>query len=230
MLYAPLVVEEIPPRLTDDRGDPAGQTPRTPSEPQAIRDVYTDTSTIRLNGIEHDQVSYFWESPLAAQTACDDARSWFGVRMTLGLDGMPLVWEAFSEMENGAVLFVARSLEDAALREFGGASPGRRLAVERGIDEVEDVVVARVLSDGPVPMGPYVYLSAPPDRRVTTVLCRCMPSQVDEFAATYEYRMIPRPIEQGKAAQGNSLGRRALHDADPVALDKVLRWPVQEPG
>ena len=51
------------------------------------------------------------------------------------------------------------------------------------------MVVARVLADGPMAMGPFVYLTEP-GLEVTTLLCRCMPAQVDDFFANTYYELI----------------------------------------
>jgi hypothetical protein len=51
------------------------------------------------------------------------------------------------------------------------------------------VVVARVIEDGPQPMGPIVYVSAD-GVTVETLICRCMSSQVDELVASETYPLV----------------------------------------
>jgi hypothetical protein len=43
----------------------------------------------------------------------------------------------------------------------------------------------------PQPMGPFLYLDYPA-RRVSTLICRCEPSQVAWFPASHLYRLVDR--------------------------------------
>ena len=194
MTFAPLIVQELeggveltdpnPFGAIDGEGGTAQVNPRRPT-------LYAGTFTTRIRGVDHDQVVYFWRYPPRLGQRGTFSREGRGVRITLGSDGFPLVWEALSTEARTRILFISESLERVAVGEFGGPLPGRSYAVERPMDEDPNVVVARVLDDGPVPMGPYVYLSAPPSRRVTTVLCRCMPSQISEIVETNYYNLLP---------------------------------------
>ena len=91
-----------------------------------------------------------------------------------------------------------------------------------------DVVVARIIDDGPVPMGPYVYLNALPSRAVTTALCRCSPSQVEAFIETRYYDL--RPLETlGSCSERMSWAGTLVYGElwQPVTgkpLDRILRW------
>jgi hypothetical protein len=215
MTFAPLIVQEVDGGVVGTanlartlKGVPADADPSPfgavlgegggPRVDPSRHTLYAGTFNTRINGVDHDQVVYFWrypprsdepwcEIPISHQPSPEGR----GVRITLGSDGFPLVWEALSTATDTRELYVSESLERAALRGFGDPLPGRRFAVERAADEARDVVVARIIDDGPVPMGPYVYLNAPPVRSVTTVLCRCMPSQVSEFVETSYYDLVP---------------------------------------
>jgi hypothetical protein len=94
------------------------------------------------------------------------------------------------------IVYVSTQLERAAIAAFGTAVEGRAHAVQQTVRTTPAVVVPRVLEDGPAPMGPWVYVQAP-DHAVSTVLCRCMPSQVGEFAAETYYQLLP--IEELRA-------------------------------
>ncbi len=94
------------------------------------------------------------------------------------------------------VFFVSSSLELTAKESFKHVLPGRRFAIERPTDQAPAAIVAGTFEDGPIPMGPYVYLSAP-DRRITTVICRCSPSQVGEFVQSVYYELIPLETLRG---------------------------------
>lgn len=216
MTFAPLIVQEIettsdrlpatPRRDVQGEGteiagdvgpiDPSpfgavvgeGGRPRVdPSRPT----VYAGTFTVRIHGAELDQIVYFWRYPHRSDEPGIASLEGRGVRITLGVDGLPLLWEALSTATDTRIIFVSESLEAAAKREFGVPLTGRQYLVERSLEETPNVIVARVLDDGPVPMGPYVYLNAPPERAVTTVLCRCMSSQVNEFVETAYYNLVP---------------------------------------
>jgi len=221
--------------------------------------LYAGTFTTRIRGVDHDQVVFFWRYPARSDEPwCEVPISHHlslegrGVRITLGSDGFPLVWEALSTATDTRILYVSESLERAAVRAFGGPLPGRRYAVERPIhpatreswgdhsmNEVSNVVVARLLDDGPVPMGPYVYLNAPPLRRVTTILCRCMPSQVSEFVETRYYDVVPLETVRDwgdtrscvdppppRVHWGGTLSYWNLRIPwEEKPLDQILRWP-----
>lgn len=209
MTFAPLIVQEVDvpdaqaPDADRGQADPSPFGAIVGEGDDALLDssrptVYAGTFAKGDMGNHHDQVVYFWRYPACSEVrrnGSGDRRNLSiegrGVRITLGSDGFPLVWEALSTATDTRILFVSESLEAAAQREFGSPLPGRRYAVERSLEETPNIVVARVLDDGPVPMGPYVYLNASPQRTVTTILCRCMSSQVNEFAETRYYDLVP---------------------------------------
>ena len=233
MTFAPLLVQEV---VAGEGGDPNPfgawvtvdrSRARIDSERPTL---YATAVTKGIDGTDHEQVVYIWRYPASDGARRCISREGRGVRITLGLDGFPLVWEVLSTDARTTVLFVAESLEQAARRQFGDPLLGRRFAVERAADETPDVVVARIIDDGPVPMGPYVYLNAPPDRAVTTVLCRCSPSQVEEFIQTQYYDLVPlETIDGGTSGRmrwaGTLVYEELLRPNPNKSLDRVLRWP-----
>ena len=74
------------------------------------------------------------------------------------------------------------------MKEYPAPLPGRRFWVERAVADTPGVVVARILEDGPTPMGPIVYLKSV-SRDVSTVICRCMNAQASEVVGTSTYRL-----------------------------------------
>lgn len=246
MTFAPLIVQEVDDGVGPTDPSPFGEIisdgggPRVdPTRPT----LYAGTYTTRIRGVDHDQVVYFWRYPRRLDEPQNASTEGRGVRITLGSDGSPLVWEALSTATDTRVLYVSESLERAAGREFGGPLPGRRFAIERPPDEVSDAVVARVLDDGPVPMGPYVYLNAPPFRSITTVLCRCMPSQVSEFVETSYYDLVPLETIRDwgdtrscvdppgpRVHWGGTLSYWNLRIPwEEKPLEQLLRWPNRQP-
>ena len=159
----------------------------------AAATVYVGASVARLAGREYEQIVHVWFYP---PDTPDGAIRWQGMRMTLGRDGYPIVWEVLANDTEMNVVFVSRSLERASSEAFGAVLAGRRFAVERSVDEQPNVVVARVLEDGPVPMGPFVYLQAR-TRAVTTLLCRCMAAQMSNIVVNEYYDLVELSALEG---------------------------------
>jgi len=184
--------------------------------------VYFEISPTQVGNTEFEQLTYFWRFPSRCGTRRCASHNGNGVRVTLDLDGLPIVWESLSTDEGRSLLFVSRSLEDAARREFGEPLEGRAFSIERAANETRNVVVVRLLDDGPVAMGPYVYLESPPSADVTTILCRCMPSQVSEFVESRYYNLVPMDFPWMTPPRPRSeFGARG----SKKHLDVMLRWP-----
>jgi hypothetical protein len=158
--------------------------PLPPARPQ----VFFKPGHITLNGRRHEQMTYWWTYPKNSR-AWREALPAQGVRITLNAAGQPVVWETLADTSGGQVIFIAQSLEAQAVQQFGVPLEGRRFAIERPRADAPNVVVARVIEDGPVTMGPIVYLRAG-TREVTTVICRCMEAQVRELAGQQEYDLV----------------------------------------
>jgi hypothetical protein len=108
------------------------------------------------------------------------------------------------------VVYVAESLEAAATREFGGPLPGRRFAVEPPAPTQPAEVVARVLADGPMPMGPILYVRRGA-QEIASVICRCMPTQADELLGQAEFELVRLAADS---------------PGDPIFGELSLRLPV----
>jgi hypothetical protein len=122
--------------------------------------------------------------------------------------GQPVVWEVLTDSSGTEVFFVAQSLETAARAEFGPPLPGRRYAIETSTNSAPNAVVARVIDDGPMPMGPMVYLQAG-TRDVSTVICRCMAAQAKKLAGASTYEL--EPLLLSSAASLPSRAREQSH-------------------
>lgn len=173
---APLFVQEM--RATN----------RVPPRAASLT-VFFSEGTVMPGGKAHAQVSYTWQMPVGASRR--------GIRITLNPAGLPVLWEVLNENSRVQVIFVSQNLEAAAIREFGGALPGRHFAVERSAAETPNVVVARVLDDAPVAMGPIVHLDA--QGEITSVNCRCMSTQARQLVATANYELK----QSSAATKGN---------------------------
>lgn len=178
---APLLLIEVP----------AANEPVPWQNSDAPAEVIFQTDRVMLNGRWHERMTYWWRYRPNGRASRKQLPAQ-GVRLTLNTAGLPAIWEALADTTGAQVIFVSQNLEAGAVREFGAPPPGRRFAVERAPTEAPAVVVARVLEDGPVAMGPIVYLRAG-TRDIGTVICRCMDSQARELAGQREYELRAAP-------------------------------------
>lgn len=172
---APLIVEEAIPGF----------------DSAALPPVQATMSETLIDGRRHPQFIYRWQYPGAQ--ANPGALAAQGIRITLNSAGQPVIWEVLADTSGAKLIFVSHSLEAAARAEFGPPLPDRRFSVERGGAQSPETVVARVIEDGPTPMGPVVYLRAG-THDVSTLICRCMPSQAETIVAQQNY-----PLTTGQA-------------------------------
>jgi hypothetical protein len=190
---SPLIVEELDPLQAEDSPlggfgristDPSGRAVVHPEEPA----VYYWAERVEISAASFEQSTFVW---FYCPFDSGGEISWRGFRMVLDDRGFAMVWEILSSEAELRVLYVSEPLEAAARRQHGATLPGRRYAVEPSVEQHPDLVVARVVGDGPQPMGPFLYLDYPA-RRVSTLICRCEPSQVGWFPASHLYRLIDR--------------------------------------
>ncbi len=206
---APLIVQERPVIVQERPGDRGGCIDRigsvvideegrytvAPSPPT----VYSDQTWTEIGGVLHEQVVYVWfyagDGP-----SLDAAILAQGIRMTMGRDGYPCIWEVLSVGAGDQVrpIYVSQSLEDAAEAYFRALADGGANHCDTSRAVAGDTCIVRILSDGPVPMGPFAYVQSC-SRAISTLLCRCMPSQVDAFTTTGYYELRPvselRPLD-----------------------------------
>jgi len=206
--------------------------------------IHWQADTVQLKGKEHLRFSYVWCYSTRARGSKRGQRTdnlspghaesglpCQGIRITLNSAGQPVVWEVLADSSGMELIFVSQNLEAAAVAEFGKPPPGRRYAIERGVDEAPNVIVARVIDDGPVALGPIVYLSAG-TRAVSTLICRCMPAQAKRLLGTSTYDLLPfqaapaeSPLTQARALARE---RTAFWPGDPSSdrrLEHCLRLP-----
>ena len=95
---------------------------------------------------------------------------------------VPGLTVTFMEHKRAVVHIARRSAE--AMAEFGEIEGGRRYALERSAEEMETVHVAGEFETGSTPLGPFVYVND--EGEVSTVICRCMPTQVESIEGSVE--------------------------------------------
>jgi hypothetical protein len=190
---APLLIQEVTGAESKLNSDPAT--------------VYYQLGAVQIGGITRPQMTYLWSVGNEQQLAR-------GIRLTLDSQGFPVVWEVLDDRVGTRVVFVSRSLEVKAHVAFGSPVPGRRFAVEQPTSGAPDVVVARVIEDGPVAMGPIVHETA--NQEISAVICRCMSPQARQLMATKLYELKPLPATR-------SAGLEILQTSRSLA--EMLRLP-----
>ncbi len=209
---SPLIVEQLDPQQAEDSprtgfgrliADESGHLIVDPDEPT----VYHASSTVEFDGESHGQSTFLW---FYASTEPNGRPAWRGFRMLLDDRGFTMIWEILSSDSPLRVFYVAKPVEEAARRQYGSPLPGRRYSVEPSLRDHPDIIVARIVADGPQPMGPFLYLDHP-DRQVTTLICRCEPSQVDLFPTSRHYRLITLFGEDGESNHAFEYFTECLH-------------------
>lgn len=237
----PLILQQAAAETTDAPQQHFGRLTARPDGRIAVDTtrptVYISDGLATLHGRDYRQRLHIWWYPRKADA--NDARpAWYGIRTTLNAEGAPIIWEAISNTDPIARIFVMKSLADAAADAFGPPLPGRRHAVEPALDEHPNVVVPRVLADGPVPMGPWAYLRAP-DHVAAALICRCMPSQLSDIESiidTREFDLVPlsrlsmlTPRSAGRLpglpTRPDELDFAVPEMADANWLERALRLP-----
>jgi hypothetical protein len=181
--------------------------------------VYTTARRIRISGRLYRQDTYAWFYPSKDP---DNSTVYRGFHQTLGRSGFPAVREVISSDSPQRIFFVSKSLEQAALTQFGAPLVGRKFSVESMLSEQPDALVARVLADGAQPMGPFVYLDS--QLMIPNLKCRCEPSQVGEFTENQHYRLVPLDAFE-RLHSDHNLSPRIPVPANAAQLEGVLRMP-----
>jgi len=231
--FAPLVVREVTPEVAGPRFPPCffevcdlrrcAFPSWLPGCASNLRAASLQEGSAIIDGVKHDQITFFWklrfETPIRSRIEIGNERSpsyaaaTIGIRITLGTDGFPVVWEVLDSRSGHRILYVSRAAESRARAQFGEPLGGRQFAIERAAEEVPHVILVRILDDGPVPMGPYLYVDM--SDRITSVLCRCNPAQVDKFVEEDTYQIL----SVTEAEEALDINIR------PIDLDAALRWP-----
>lgn len=169
-------------------------------ERSKIETVWFHRGSLSIAGREHEQRSYYWKAP-------GKGRRIQGIRITLGRTGAPGFWEVFQDKSGAEIIWVSQALEIEAADQFGNALPGRLCSVERALTDAPRLVVPNVVDDGPLPMGPIVYLSL--DGNVPIVSCRCSSAHAQTLASQTNYTL--REVDAGE------LRRHLVEASVPVA-------------
>jgi hypothetical protein len=235
---APLFLQEI---STTNATTPASQLAMTSGGkgamamrhdlPNLVQSVHFQLGKVLIHGQPHEQMTYWWSyqkpkrverrrptrrgpvARLLQHTGAATNAPDLILRLTLGTNGIPAIYEVFATRSDLQQIFVARSVELAAQAEFGPALPGRRHAMERSLSEAPQIVVSRVIENSPDAMGPILYLDAE-SGGVATLICRCMDAQAKELLSQGFYELVPADTS------GNLPAATRLETANPRGLPK----------
>lgn len=197
---APLLIQAVTasnaPALWQDQPAPTSGPPQI----QARKDI------VLIKNRWHWQYTYTWRYPAGAPPVQ-------GVRLTLDSRDLPAIWEVLADTSRQKVLYVSQTWEQTARQEFGLPLSGRKFSIERDRSETPDVVVANVIEDGPMAMGPILYLQSA-SHDVLALICRCMPAQFQSLHDQKDYELLLPGVED-----------RSSSPFSPVQLESLLRLP-----
>ena len=192
--------------------------------------VYVYLDEVKISGKEHARFSYLWCYPPDPGNSSGASLTVQGVRITTDSAGAPVIWEVLADSSGMTLLFVAESLEAAARKQWNKLSPGRRFYAEAGLRQAPSIIVSRIIADGPVPMGPIMYLQRS-SRNVSTVVCRCMPAQARSLLSSSFYEIKPIQTDGADVLLQMVRDRAKLRTTfwpgskDSTPLQKRLRLP-----
>ena len=210
--FAPLIIQEAVSTNTEAQaerdlfGIVAGVN--TGSNTVVMPQVFFRSGKVTLNRKPHAQITYCWFYPTENSTN-RNALMQQGVRVTLDSAGRPVIWEVLADTSSARLIFVSQEVEAAAMKEFGRPLSRRRLVVERSVEETPNVVVGRVVDDGPEPMGPIMYLRAG-TRDTSTIICRCMDSQAKAVVEMRYYQLTPAVGRNADLIKATAFGTNDL--------------------
>lgn len=171
--------------------------------------VYWADRIVRLAERERRQLTFVWFRDVHPPRAQ-------GVRLTFDGDGFPVITEVLADDSGRRILYVTHGLEARAAEAFGDPLPGRSFAIEGAED---GGVLAGSVGSAPRPLGPYVY-QARDANDVTTIHCRCSPTQAGEIREMIEYELVPLEALDGVWPAEGDPGF-----APPDSPARVLRLP-----
>lgn len=199
---APLILQEVAP--TNEPVTEADFLARLPGAGVTNRlTLYARERKVWLCGQSHDEVTYAWFYPPPATSAptAPQVLPLQGVRITLDQTGHPVIWEPLAVTGAARPVFVAGSLEHLALLRHRARLPERQFVIEPDPARHPALIVPRTLDDSPVVFGPILYLRAG-SHDCWTLICRCMPAQVQTVTAAYYYDLALWPKDLRSSLRG----------------------------
>ena len=137
--------------------------------------VYAYTSEAKIHDRRHPQVAYAWWFPhRPAMTANDPAAGHIDgdtLRVTLGSDHKPAVFEVMQSCGCGHLVYVSERVEQLARREFGEPKPEDVLAVQRKTGNPHGLIVMGTIAVPSEEPRPWVAI-VPGYHSVLGVMCK----------------------------------------------------------
>jgi len=181
-VFLPLIVQELADTNTHAHGT-------SPLIAVGIQNMRASVAAANIGGQPRMQVAYRWT--MASSVGPGAAVKHHEIRITIGSDGLPAFWEVRGDASRPQEVYAAQAVELKAAAAFKGSLPGRMFSLEPATNSIPSVVVPRVLQDGPVPMGPIIFVNQ--HGEIATLICRCMPSPAGKAVEVRLYEMAVEP-------------------------------------
>ena len=150
-------------------------------------------SEVEINGAAHPQFTYSWQYGDPSEDSETHTGMIRTLRMTIDSSGYPAVYEILAGNGKVMALHVSRGLEQKSSQEHGQPLPGRKYSVESG----PGVEVAGLVEDGPLALGPLVYVSLD-GNQIVSLSCRCSPSRIDKADGSHRYDLVNRDPDKSE--------------------------------
>ncbi|MCX8155140.1 MAG: hypothetical protein N3J91_01600 [Verrucomicrobiae bacterium] len=189
--------------------------------------VYYREGKLPWGGLIHTQMTYLW---IYSASSPGEELPVQGVRITLNQQGFPVIWEMLAAPQRRQEVYVAGSVEHAALQQWGGRLAGRRFVVEPAPEAAPSLVMPLVVEDAPVVFGPMIYLERS-TRGPHAVICRCMPALATQIVDTVYYDLAAWPADAWKRLRQRREGlemvkRLEAFERQPPVLQLRLPAPA----
>ncbi|HMQ15138.1 MAG TPA: hypothetical protein PKC49_04115 [Phycisphaerae bacterium] len=126
--------------------------------------IYTYRSEAKIRGRRYPQFVYAWWFPERPAMSNNDPAAGHidgdTLRITLGSDGRPAIFEVTQSCGCGHVVFVADHVEEQARKQFGKPLSGKNLSVERDVAGKRDLIVSGSVPVADESVRPIVYILA----------------------------------------------------------------------
>lgn len=198
--HDPIDVQLAPLMLRDGRNASADAAP----------EVRFLTNTVTLGNQRFEQRTFEWFVDRSARRRVVQS-----VRLTFDAAGLPAIWEVRHDPSGAEIIWVSQKFEIGAAAQFGKPLAGRVLSAARSTADAPRFVEGGIVDDGPMPMGPMLYVAA--DGTVLSIACRCSAFEARSLEDRGTYRL--------RRATNSAQGRIDDDWFDPARLEKRLRIP-----
>jgi hypothetical protein len=183
--------------------------------------VWAFTNSIVLRDKTHLQQTFLWQ-PRGQKNLGGQLQA---IRVTFDSEDRPAIWEVFRERSGAELIWISQAFEISAADQFGSPLPGRMSSAEQSFADAPRAIVPAIVDDGPMPMGPMLYMDAHGD--VPVVACRCSAIQASTLEERGLYQLSWISSEKGRDRISAAAKNEFMIDwFDPHRLQKRLRLPA----